>query len=172
MGDDGIGPFAIKMLESQYDFQEGLELMDLGTPGLDLPLYLSEADAVILVDSAQFDGEPGSIRLFRKSDVLRNPPRARIDPHSPALIESLFLVEHTGEMPTDFLLIGVQGSRFDLGASLSTPVRETVPHVIDAVLRELHRLNVSCSRTVNARRPGIWWDPIFAKDEEKTLCAS
>ncbi len=89
MGDDGIGPFAIKVLESQYDFQD-VELIDLGTPGLDLPIYLSGADALILIDAAQFEGEPSSVRLFRRSDVLRNPPGVRTDPHSPALQESLF----------------------------------------------------------------------------------
>src|SRR5208283_3741885 len=161
MGDDGIGPLAIKMLESQYDFQDGLELIDVGTPGLDLPLYLSGADAFILIDAAQFDSEPGSVRMFRKSDVLRNPLGLRMDPHSPALQESLSLVELVGQMPSDFLLIGVQGSRSDLGASLTYAVRQAVPRVIDAVLGELQRLNVSYCRAANARQAIIWWDPIL-----------
>lgn len=157
----GSNPFAIKFLESQYDFQAGLEIIDLGTPGLDLPIYLSGVDAVIFVDAAQFDEEPGSIRLYRKSDILRNPPRARLDPHSPALQESLSLVELTGEMPSDFLLVGVQGSCFDLGASLTPPVRRAVPRVMSMVLSELKRLNVSCSPALNIRRPGIWWDAVL-----------
>lgn len=158
MGDDGIGPFVIRRMESQYDFPENVELADLGTPGFDLPVYLSSARAVILVDSARLDGEAGSIRLFRKSDVFRDPPRTRLDPHSPALKESLFFVEQIGQMPSDFLLVGVQGSRFDLGTGLSVSVRETVPHVIDAVLRELHRLNSPAYAAKRPRRPGIWWD--------------
>ena len=171
MGDDGIGPFAIKMLESQYDFQDGLELIDVGTPGLDLPLYLSGADALILIDAAQFDSEPGSVRLFRKSDVLRNPLGLRMDPHSPALQESLALVELMGKMPSDFLLIGVQGNRFDLGESLTTSVRQAVPRVIDAVLSELQRLNVSYCRAANARQPVIWWDPLPNDYRGNLLCA-
>ncbi len=86
LGDDGIGPFAIKVLESQYDFPDNVELADLGTPGLDLPVHLAEADAVILVDSAKFGGEAGAIRLFRKQEILRSAPRTRIDTHSPALV--------------------------------------------------------------------------------------
>ena len=158
MGDDGIGPFVIKSMESQVDFPENVELADLGTPSFDLPVYLSSANALILVDSAMFDREAGTIRLFRKSDIFRDPPRTRIDPHSPALKESLFFLEQIGQMPSDFLLVGVQGSRFDVGTGLSVSVRETVPIVIDAVLRELHRLNAPACAAERPRRPGIWWE--------------
>jgi len=158
LGDDGVGPFAIKVLESQYDFPEGVKLADLGTPGFDLPVHLADADAVILVDSAMFGGEAGAIRLFRKQEILRNAPRARIDPHSPALMESIALVDLTGSMPRELLMIGVQGSRFEPGSRLSTPVRQCIPHIADAVRRELHRLNVLCEPKANAATPGIWWD--------------
>jgi len=158
LGDDGVGPFAIKILESQYDFADNVELADLGTPGLDLPVHLADVDAVILVDSAMLGGEAGAIRLLRKQEILRNPPRGRIDPHSSALMESLALVDLAGGMPRELLMIGVQGSRFEPGARLSAPVRQCIPHIADAVRRELHRLSVWCEPKPNAAAPGIWWD--------------
>lgn len=158
LGDDGVGPFVIKLLESRYDFSSDVVLADLGTPALDLPVQLSGADAVILVDSAKFGGKAGDIRLFRKEEILKLPLSVRIDPHSPALRESLFQLELMGTMPEDLLLIGMQGSSFEPGAPLSSPVRQCVPHVIDAVLRELHRLDVSCEPKAKAARPGIWWE--------------
>jgi len=167
LGDDGVGPFVVNGLESQFDFQENVELADLGTPGLDLPLYLSGATAVILIDSARFDGEPGSFRRFQKQDLLRIPLHTRIDPHSPALRESISLVELMGTMPRELLLIGVQGRCFDPGATLSTAVRQSVPQVVDAVRRELYELDVSCEPKANAGNPGIWWDPIFRQREEQ-----
>jgi hydrogenase maturation protease len=33
LGDDGVGPFAIKVLEAEYNFQDNVEIADLGTPG-------------------------------------------------------------------------------------------------------------------------------------------
>ena len=160
LGDDGAGPFAIKVLESQYDFQDTVELADLGTPGLDLPVHLASADAVILLDSANFGGDAGSIRLFRKQDILRSAPRARIDAHSPALVESIALARLMGTLPPDLLMIGIQGSRFEPGSPLSRPVRECIPHITDAVRRELYRLNVWCEPKVSAAAPRIWWDRI------------
>jgi hypothetical protein len=61
-------------------------------------------------------------------------------------------------MPEVLLLIGMQGSGFEAGAPISSPVRQCVPHVIDAVLRELHRLNVWYEPKAKAAHPGIWWE--------------
>lgn len=158
LGDDGVGPFVIKLLEARYDFPANVELADLGTPALDLLLHLSGADVVILVDSAKLSGAPGDLRLFRKDEILRIPPRTRIDPHSPALRESLSQLELMGKMPDELLLIGMEGSHFGAGSALSPAVRQCIPHVIDAVLRELHRLDIRCETRATSVRPGIWWD--------------
>jgi hydrogenase maturation protease len=158
LGDDGVGPFVIRLLEARYDFPEDVELADLGTPALDLPLHLSGADAVILIDSAKFGGAPGDIRLFRKDEILRIPPRPRSDPHSPALRESLSQLELMGMMPGELLLIGMQGSHFGVGPALSSVVRQCIPHVIDAVLRELYRLDVWWEPKSSIVPPDIWWD--------------
>ena len=128
LGDDGVGPFVIKVLESQYEFPKSVELADLGTPGFDLPVHLSSADAVILVDSANFGGSAGDIRLFRKQEIQRIPVGPRINPHSPALRESLSQLELMGTMPGELLLIGIQGSRFEPGSRLSSSVRQSIPH--------------------------------------------
>ena len=158
LGDDGVGPFAIKVLESQFQFQENVELADLGTPGLDLPLYLSCADAVILIDSARFGGETGSIRLFRKEEILKTAPLTRINRHSPALVESIALADLIGKLPRELLLIGVKGKRFDPGSPMSSPVRQCMPHIIDAVRRELYRLGIRCEPKEDMVSPEIWWD--------------
>ena len=169
LGDDGVGPFVIKVLESEYDFPGNVELADLGTPGFDFPVHLSGADAVILLDSARFGGEAGDIRLFRKQEILRNPPRARIDPHSPALTESISLLEMTGAMPRELLMIGIHGNRFDVGSTLSTPVRHCIPHIIDAVRRELRRLNVSCAPKTSVTPRATWWESFRPKTARKAL---
>jgi hydrogenase maturation protease len=165
LGDDGVGPFVIKVLESQYDFAEGVELADLGTPGFDLLVHLSGADAVILVDSAKFGGRAGDIRLFHREDILRIPAAARIDPHSPALRETLSQLELMGTMPGELLLIGIQGSCFEPGSQLSSSVRQCIPHAIDAVRRELDRLDIGCAPKASAGPTGIWWDSIYKERE-------
>ena len=42
--DDGFGPHAIARLQAEYEFGEEVELLDLGTPGLDFVDYLVGRD--------------------------------------------------------------------------------------------------------------------------------
>ena len=129
LGDDGVGPFVIKVLESEYTSRK-MSNSRISEQRTDLPLHIAGADAVIFVDSAKFGGEAGDIRLFRKEEIIRNPRQGRTDRHSPALSESLSLLELTGAMPREFLMIGMQGSCFKPGSTLSTRVRQCIPHII------------------------------------------
>ena len=51
MRDDALGPTAISLLVSRYDFAPGVAVEDLGTPGLDLHPHLDGLDVVIIVDT-------------------------------------------------------------------------------------------------------------------------
>ena len=51
--DDGLGPYAIKVLEAQFEFPEGVEVLDVGTPGLDFTPYLADARMVIVLDTVK-----------------------------------------------------------------------------------------------------------------------
>jgi hydrogenase maturation protease len=158
LGDAGIGPFIIKVLKARYDVPENVEFAEFGTHPLELPRHVSGADTVILVNSANFRGAPGDVRLFRKNEILRISPPPRIDPYSPALRESLSHLDAMGRMPSELLLIAVQGRHFGPGSILSPAVRQSIPHVIDAVVRELYRRDVRCEAKATAARPRIWWD--------------
>src|SRR5579864_5256396 len=89
LGDDGVGPYIARLLTAYFEFDEGVEIADLGTPALDLIDQISGRDAVILIDSIKVDCEPGSVLLYRKSEIMRHCPEVRMDPHSPALVETL-----------------------------------------------------------------------------------
>jgi hydrogenase maturation protease len=50
LGDDAVGPYVIRLLESEYAFGDDVEIADLGTPALDLTHRLAGLHAAILVD--------------------------------------------------------------------------------------------------------------------------
>ena len=85
LGDDGVGPYVVRILESMYDFEADVEIIDLGTPALDLTHQIVGLKALILVDSVASDDPAGTLALFTKEDILRDTPAERLDPHSPAL---------------------------------------------------------------------------------------
>src|SRR5579862_6297374 len=144
LGDDGVGPYVVRMLEALYSFGEGVSIADLGTPALDLTHQIVGLHALILVDSVASDETPGAIVLYRKEDILRVMPAERLDPHSPALSECL-------------MTAGIVGSCYDPGQPLSEAVRQSVAKSIEAILTELKRLGFGFEKKILPNEPEIWW---------------
>lgn len=157
LGDDGIGPHVVRLLESQYSFGESVEVADIGTPALDLTHRIVGLHALILVDSVVSDDPPGTIVFYRKEDIVRAAPAQRFDPHSPALSECLMTAEMLGASPENVLLVGIVGECYDPGCPLTKAVAQSVGPAIGAILRELERLGFSFQKRLLPQEPGIWW---------------
>jgi hydrogenase maturation protease len=168
LGDDGVGPYVARLLSAHYEFDEGVEVADLGTPALDLIDQLTANDAVILIDSIDVNTtdvhnneaklEPGTIMLYRKADIMTHCPAVRMDPHSPALVDALMSAELFGVAPSNVLLVGLQAQTFDPDCSLSAPVKESLEQVIAEVLNELDRLGVGYWHRAKPADMDIWWE--------------
>ena len=158
MGDDALGPAVIRTFESAYEVREGVSVTDAGTPGLDLTPFLIDLDALILVDTVKSEGPAGDLRLYRKDEILRNPPQPRLSPHDPGIKESLLTLEFSGRAPREVLLVGVIPGKVGQGVGLSDPVRRALPRACDAVAEELRRLGVPAKRRAAPAAPDLWWE--------------
>ena len=157
LGDDGVGPYVIRTLESRFSFPEGVTLEDLGTPALDFIDHIAGVDALIVVDSVENGLAAGSISLYRKDDLKQVRTSIRMDTHSPAITESLLAAEvFFGVDPKEVLLVGVTSGSFAAGCSLSLPVQDAVEGAVQAVLAELARLEVR-HEVRSGAESGIWW---------------
>jgi hydrogenase maturation protease len=157
MGDHGIAPFVIKILESRYEFPPNVVLHDLGTPGLGITSFFADYDAIILIDAVSAQAPAGEIRLYRKHQLVRVPIPQRVSPHDPALVEALLFAEFSGKCPREVLLVGVVPKATELGCWLSEDVRSAVVPVMSAVLTELNRLGISPQPRSGAAVPSIRW---------------
>ncbi len=72
-GDDAVGLEVLQRLPdmlSSVDFPGlDVELIELGTGGLDVIDYLLECDRAIVVDAVLADGEPGEVVLFAAGSI-------------------------------------------------------------------------------------------------------
>jgi hydrogenase maturation protease len=156
--DDGLGPYAIKVLEAQFEFPEGVEVLDVGTPGLDFTPYLADALMVIVLDTVKGDESPGTLRLLRDREIVAKPPPSRMSPHEPGLREALMATELAEMNPEEILLIGVVPESTGQGTKLTDAVRSAVPRVVDAVMVELERLGRSPVRRDPPAELDVWWE--------------
>ncbi len=158
MGDDALGPFTVRMLDAEYEFGPGVLVVDAGTPGLDLAPLIMGARALIVVDTVRAEGEPGSLRIYRRDDLLRHPPGVRVTPHDPGLAETLLTLELHGSAPPEVVLVGVIPRQVATGVVLSVELRQAVPRVQAAVLAELESLGEPVRRRTPPLAPDIWWE--------------
>lgn len=89
--DEGVGIFASKYLEENYEFQGDLEIIEGGTLGFKLMTYFQEYDNVIILDTVSIEDKAGEI--FRlPSDVLLGMGQYRKTAHEVEIVEMLEIV--------------------------------------------------------------------------------
>ena len=137
LGDDGVGPATATAIDQQWMFGPGVTVEDLGTPSLSLPGYLAGKDVVIVIDAVAGGGEPGSLRIFSKEEIMAAPTGIRVSPHEPSINDALVLLDFAGSAPPDVVLVGVVAQTLEGGVNLSPPVARAVPAAVEAVIGEL-----------------------------------
>jgi hydrogenase maturation protease len=162
LGDDATGPYVVRLLEASYAFGNDVEILDLGTPALDLTHRIVGLDTLVLVDSVCSDVPPGIVVLYRKKDIVDAMPAQRLDPHSPALSECLMIAEMLGAAPQHVLLVGIVGECYEPGRSLSPAVAESIQPAMQAVVSEMERLGYEFQKKLSPGEPGIWWSDFAA----------
>lgn len=158
MGDDAFGPHVIRVLQAGYAFAAGVDVQDMGTPGLDLTAYLSGLDALVLVDTVKSDGPPGELRRYTRAEILRHAPQPRLSPHDPSLKEALLMAGLAGGGPREVLLVGAVPARTGTGIGLSDALRAAIPSAVEAVLDELDRLGAPAAPLDDPQPPEVWWE--------------
>jgi hydrogenase maturation protease len=158
MGDDAFGPWVIEFLSAGWDFPEGVAVVDVGTPGLDLVPYLSGASHVVIVDTVKSDGKAGELRLYRKPEILKYPPQPRLSPHDPGVKETLLTLDFAGSGPSEVLLVGAIPGSVEMGVGLSPGLKDAVAGAAAEVLKELERLGCPATPRVHPLPASPWWE--------------
>jgi hydrogenase maturation protease len=155
--DDGLGPQAVARLQSEYEFSDRVELLDIGTPTLDFVDYLRDREVVILIDALASGGEPGEILTFDKERLKAFLPGMRLSAHQPCLHETLHAAETADIQLKEVLLIGVVGSHFDVGTELGPEVSRAMPEALTRVVEHVRREGERAERRGEPLRLQAWW---------------
>ncbi len=159
MGDDGFGPSVIDALERGWELPPEVELVDVGTPGLNLTPFLTGAPRIVLVDLVKHGGAPGAVRAFAHQEVLSAPPPQRVSPHDPGLREALLALDFAGEGPLDFRLVGAQPERVATGPGLTPRLAGAVGEAVEAVVAILAGWGARPCRRATPLPGAPWWAP-------------
>jgi hydrogenase maturation protease len=159
--DDGVGPAVVARLEARFELPADVEVLDLGTPGLDLVDQLVHRDAVVFVDAIVHAGAPGSVRVLTPAALRGSTGRVAASPrmtsHEAGVDDALTLAALDGRGPRHVRLVGVVAEDLGDGPGFSRAVEAAVPAACDAVLAELRALGVEATRRAVPRPDAAWW---------------
>ena len=156
--DDGVGPFVARSLQAGWDLEGDAEVLDAGTPGMDLLSLLHGAEAAVFVDAVRDRGSPGEVKRYDRAEILKGATGTVMSPHEPGLREALLSLDFRGGGPSDVVLWGAIPESVELGTRLTGTVRRAVPSLLDGVLGDLRRLGIGSRRLETPRDADIWWE--------------
>jgi hydrogenase maturation protease len=157
LGDDGFGPLAIETFRCEYECPPHVEVLDLGTPGLDLAPYLYDRELVIIVDAVHADTAIGTLSLFREEDFLSHRAKLRITGHDPGLWDSLAHLRLAGHAPSEIIILGVNPESCEFGESFSEPIRSIASRAAAMIAQSLSDRGMDCVLRQPAAAPNLWW---------------
>jgi hydrogenase maturation protease len=165
LGDDGFGPLAIETFRCAYEYASYVEVLDLGTPGLDLAPYLYDRQLVVVVDAVHSDTTIGALSIFHEEDFLSHRAKLRITGHDPGLWDSLAHLRLAGHAPSDLIVIGVNPASCEFSEQISKQVFGSASDAAALIAHSLCEHGIACILREAARTPNLWWLPIEHLEE-------
>ena len=132
--DEGIGVHVIREMR-EIDLPDGVELVEGGTSSLDLPLYIKEAQKLIIIDAFQGGKSPGTIYRCTPEDLMAKRERPT-SLHDVGPLEAFQMAKRLGYKPAT-VIIGVEPAAIEWGMDLSPKITGKMTKIIDAVLKEI-----------------------------------
>lgn len=133
--DDGVGVHVIRALESNHILDDSVTTQDGGTVGLGLLPEISRSDVLIVVDAAELDAVPGTIRVFEADAMDIQVGKNKGSVHEIALSDLMTAAAILGTRPKRRALVAIQPAEIGWGTEPTTEIAEVIPEACATVAR-------------------------------------
>jgi hydrogenase maturation protease len=133
--DEGIGVHVIQEMK-RMELPDHMGLLDMGTSTMDLISYLNGIKKLIVIDAMKAGGPPGTIYRCGQEDLLPE-GEGPISLHEIGVLETLSMAKRM-DMEIHAVIIGVEPKVLGWGMDLSEEIKNKIPAIIEAVLKEGH----------------------------------
>lgn len=138
LGDEGLGVHAINYLKDTYNFSPEVNLVEGGTMGMELLIYLKGAQKVLLLDAIDTEGSPGELLHFTHSELDRFFTKD-ISAHEIG-VQDILLINSLGddaEQNLEVSVIGMIPESLEASIQLSPRCQDRFDQMIEEVLKQL-----------------------------------
>lgn len=108
LGDDGAGVHVVEQLKTEQ-WPLPITFLDGGTLSFSLLEHIETADHLIIVDAAYLDASPGTVAVFRNSELehfLTHSRRPSV--HEVNLLDVLGAARLRGRLPGEYALVAIE----------------------------------------------------------------
>jgi hydrogenase maturation protease len=168
LGDDGFGPLVVEKFRCRFECDPNVEVLDLGTPGLDLAPYLYGKDLIVLVDAVHADGPPGTLSFYCEDDFVSHRARLRLTGHDPGLWDCLAHLRMADQSPSELIIIGVVPESCGFGEGISPVLLDSSSVAADSIGGVLTQRGVACHRRQVVVQQNLWWLPLPGAESATT----
>lgn len=136
LGDEGVGVRAARFLRAEYPVLWDVEVLDGGTLSFTLAEPIEAADRLIVIDAAELQSAPGTVRSYENADMDRFVMcKKKSSVHEVSLADLLVIAHLTGHLPRLRALIGIQPGSIDWSDTLTEPVKQAIPVACEQALK-------------------------------------
>lgn len=138
--DEGVGVHSIYYLKQMQGYSANTRIIDGGTLSFTLAADIEQADNLIVIDAADLNSQPGTVRTFVDEDMeqfLGQGKRKSV--HEVGLLDLLQISRLSGHYPQRRALVGIQPQRLDWGDTPSEAVAAAIPVACQQVLQQIEQ---------------------------------
>jgi hydrogenase maturation protease len=140
--DESIGVHLVNQLEQEYDFPQGVDVVDGGTAGMELLEFIAGREHVVIIDAVLTGDSPGTVVNLRDDEVpalFHN----KVSPHQLGISDLLGALKLTGESPENIFLVGIIPETVEPGLEMSDTVASQMDEMKRQVLNYLSEIGVN-----------------------------
>ncbi len=139
LGDDGFGVRVLERLAKE-PLPPGVELLEVGTGGLNLVLTLMGGfSELVVIDAVRHGRPPGTLCTFQPAAPGRASGETGVDPHFAEPTRAMGLAAALGMLPDRVTVVGCEPESCELGMELSPPVASVVESAAQAIREMIAR---------------------------------
>lgn len=129
-GDEGVGVHALERLRATVQVQDGVEILDGGTLGLDLLPIVEECSHLLVLDAVNV-GQPAGTVVELRSDEIPLYAGIKMSEHQVTFQEVLGLAMLRDQMPPQLHLVGVQPADISFGVDMTPIATAAIPDMVE-----------------------------------------
>jgi len=134
LSDEGAGIHMLDYLRRHFPDLPHVVYLDGGTLSFTLAPYIEDADNLIVIDAAELNSPPGTVKVLAGQQMDRFAGRTSRSVHEVSLGDVLAIAHLTDGLPENRALVAIQPAVVDWGHDLTRPVQQALPLAADYVI--------------------------------------